>query len=153
VRRRAALCGIEQRHPLVDVDVIEYMLAVPPELSYDTRFSRPLIREAMAGCLPDEVRLRPTKSTFDAVFHQAVAGPDLGVARRLLRPGHALVEAYVDLGVVARELLDDPPPPDQRLEWSQFVWRLVTAELWLRVRAGEPVGVSFAPADIELVGP
>jgi hypothetical protein len=151
VRRRAALSGIEARHPLVDVDVIEYVLTVTPELNYDTRFSRPLMREAMEGFLPDEVRLRPTKSTFDAIFHEAVAGPDLGVARALLRPGQALVEAYVDLDTVARELLDDPPPPDQRLEWSQWVWRLVTAELWLRVRAGEPVGVSFAPADVELV--
>jgi asparagine synthase (glutamine-hydrolysing) len=153
VRRRAALCGIEHRHPLVDVDVIEYMLSVPPELSYDTRFGRPLQREAMAGILPDEVRLRPTKSTFDAVFHEAVAGPDLGVARAILRPGHALVEEYVDLRMVARELLDDPPPPDQRLDWSQFIWRLVTAELWLRVRAGHPIDVPFAPADVELVGP
>jgi asparagine synthase (glutamine-hydrolysing) len=153
VRRRAALSGIEALHPLVDVDVIQYMAAVPPELNFDTRFSRPLVREAMAGLLPDPVRLRRGKSSFDAVFHEALTGPDLAVARDLLQPGNALVEAYVDLDVVARDLLDDPPPPDARLEWSQHLWRLLTAELWLRVRAGERVDLDLAPADVELVGP
>ena len=146
VRRRAAMCGIEPRHPLVDPDVVTFVLTIPPEAHFDARHSRPLIRDAVAGIVPDEVRLRPGKSTFDAMFHEAMAGPDFDVARRLLRPGEALVGEFADLDLVNRELLATPPPPGHRLWWAQHVWRLVTVECALRAAAGTPVGPLVGPA-------
>ncbi len=146
VRRRAALAGVEARHPLIDVDVIEYVLTLPPELAYDPRHSRPLVREAMEGLLPDEVRLRASKSTFDAVFHDALAGPDLRVARALLRPEDAELGAYVDLDLVAGRLLTAAPPPAARLGWGLELWRLITAECWLRAQAGRGPDAEGWPA-------
>jgi hypothetical protein len=138
-RRRAALAGVHARHPLVDVDVIELMLRVAPELAFDSRYSRPLLRECVAGMLPDEVRLRPTKSSFDQLFHAALAGADLPAARRILGARDAEIGAYVDLDVVRSVLLDRDPPPDQPWlqNWALHVWRLLTAECWLR-SLGDP---------------
>jgi asparagine synthase (glutamine-hydrolysing) len=136
VRRRAALAGLQARHPLVDVDVVEYVLGLPPELAFDPRHSRPLLRAAMTGRLPDEVRLRATKSYFDAVFHESLAGADLPVARDLLAPGDAALAPYVDLEAVGERLLASPPPPAQRQGWAIALWRLLTAECWLRARDG-----------------
>lgn len=143
-RRRSALAGVEARHPLVDVDVIELMLRMPPEAAYDTRFSRPLLREALAGLIPDEVRLRPAKSNFDAVFHAEIAGRDLPVARRLLGRD-ARVGAYVDLDVVEQELLAVPPPQERRprQRWAISIWRLVTAECWLRLQEDASFAANF----------
>ncbi|MEX2196014.1 MAG: asparagine synthase-related protein [Thermoleophilaceae bacterium] len=135
VRRRALMAGLEPpRHPLVDVDVIEYVLTLPPELAYDPFLSRPLLREAMAGLLPDEVRLRPSKSTFDAVFHESLAGSDLPVVRGLLAEGQAEIGAYADLAVVRERLFERPPPkrPAPLMHWALHTWRMVTAECWLR---------------------
>src|SRR3954452_6942188 len=84
VRRRGALAGIEMRHPIVDADVLELVLRLPPEHAWSADHSRPLLRRAMAGLLPDEVRLRRAKSNFDAIFHQALRGPDLPALRALL---------------------------------------------------------------------
>lgn len=145
VRRRAVLAGLQPpRHPLVDVDVIEYVLRLPPELAFDPHLSRPLLREAMAGLLPDEVRLRSSKSTFDAVFHESLSGTDLPVVRRLLGQGSPEVGAYVDLEAVRRRFLERPPPtrPGPLMHWALHVWRMVTAECWLRSFA-DP---AFAPA-------
>jgi asparagine synthase (glutamine-hydrolysing) len=145
VRRRAAMCGIEPRHALVDPDVVEFVLTIPPELHFDRRHNRPLVREALVGLLPDEVRLRPAKSSFDALFHESMAGPDLDVARRLLDPAEARVSAFVDLAAVHDELLADPPPPGHRMLWAQLVWRLVTVECALRVGTGDDLGWIEAP--------
>jgi asparagine synthase (glutamine-hydrolysing) len=133
VRRRTALAGLEARHPLVDVDVIELMLSAAPELSYDVLHSRPLLRECLAGLLPDEVRLRPQKSTFDALFQQCLAGTDLPAVRRLLGPD-AEVSRWIRLDVLRRALLDAGPPDHAgaRRVWASNVWRTVTAECWLR---------------------
>jgi asparagine synthase (glutamine-hydrolysing) len=136
-RRRAGMAGIAPRHPLVDVDVIELMLRMPPELAFEPQFSRPLLREAAAGLLPDEVRLRRGKSFFDAVFEEALAGPDLPLAREILGAPEAELRAFVDLDSAYKELLAFGPPSrsGSRLAWTIPVWRLLTAECWLRSQA------------------
>lgn len=133
IRRRDALCGVRSRHPIVDVDLVELVLGLRPELAYDGERSRPLLRGAVAGDLPDEVRLRAPKSSFDAPFHTALAGPDAAGLARLLAPG-ARVTEFVDLDDARAELLRDRPPADglERQRWGLRVWRLATTELWLR---------------------
>ncbi|MFL5866375.1 MAG: asparagine synthetase B family protein [Thermoleophilaceae bacterium] len=131
IRRRGALARLEPRHPLVDVDVVELVLRTPPELSFDPDRSRPLLREALRGVLPDAVRLRATKSNFDTVFHESLAGADLPAIRALLgRPG-AEVGAYVDRAAIADLIAAPPEGRGAMMWWALHVWRLVTAECWL----------------------
>lgn len=137
VRQRAAMAGdVAMRHPIRDVEVIEHVVGLPPELAFDPRWSRPLLRDAVADLLPDETRLRPSKSFFDAVFHESLAGRDLDVARALLSPREAAVGEFVDINAVQTSLLASAPEPPQRTQWAIEVWRLVGAECWLRLCAG-----------------
>jgi asparagine synthase (glutamine-hydrolysing) len=138
-RRRAALSGLQARHPLVDVGVIELILQIPPEVAYDSRHSRPLLRESLAGLLPEEVRLRPAKSYFDALIGDVLAGPDLALVRRLLGDRGAELGAYIDMDSVRRLLLLSEPPADRfgRQRWVIAVWRLLTAECWLRSQSSD----------------
>jgi asparagine synthase (glutamine-hydrolysing) len=140
------------------VDLVETLLDTPPELSYDPYVSRPLLREAMAGLLPESVRARPTKSHFDALFHEALAGPDLALARGLLGGADARSGAYVDLARVRAELLTSPPEEgSERMNWAIGLWRLLTAECWLRHledpgalrRDAEAIGVPEPSLSIE----
>jgi asparagine synthase (glutamine-hydrolysing) len=132
IRHRTAAVGVFSRHPVLDVDLIETVFDTPPELSFDPYVSRPLLREAMAGLLPEPVRTRVSKSRFDAIFHEALAGPDLALARGLLGPD-ARSGAYVDLARVRSDLLGAPPRSDNaRMGWAIGLWRLLTAECWLR---------------------
>jgi asparagine synthase (glutamine-hydrolysing) len=137
-RRRNASVGLRAGHPLLDVDLIELVLGLPPELSFDARLSRPLLRESVRGLIPEEVRLRPSKSSFDTLFHELLAGRELDAARSLVLAGDAEVNAYVDRDRVRRELFAAGPPkaPGALQGWALQVWRLVTAESWLRHQAG-----------------
>ena len=47
---------VEVRHPFLDLRVVEYVLALPP---FPWTFQKSLLREAVAGHLPEDVRLRP----------------------------------------------------------------------------------------------
>ena len=47
---------VEVRHPFLDLRVVEYVLALPP---FPWAFQKSLLREAVAGHLPEDVRLRP----------------------------------------------------------------------------------------------
>jgi asparagine synthase (glutamine-hydrolysing) len=143
---------------LIDVDVIELVLSLPPELAFDPRHTRPLLREAMAGRLPDAIRLRPTKSHFDAVFHESMAGPDLPAARALLGRSDAEVGSYADLAKV-RELLSSPPTRTmERMWWALHLWRLMTAECWLLAQSDpeavdRTLGMRLPEPIVELASP
>ena len=139
-RRRAALAGLEARHPLFDLDLIELALRQPPEASLDHRFSRPLLRESMAGLLPDSVRLRPGKAWFESLIIDCLSGPDGAAVRSILMGPDAELGAYVDLGEMSRALFDsDVALRENPFRWMWQVWRLLTAELWIRAQSS-PVG-------------
>lgn len=135
-RRRAALAGLEARHPLLDLDVVELGLRQPPLATFDRYRNRPVLRAAMAGVLPDAVRLRPQKALFDSVLVDCLAGPDGVAVRRLLTNPKAELRAYVDQRGVQRDLFDtDRHRRDQPFQWMWQLWRLTTAECWLRAQA------------------
>jgi asparagine synthase (glutamine-hydrolysing) len=135
-RRNGALSGIEPRHPLLDVDLIEAALSFPPELAFARRYNRPVLREAVDGLVPDEARLRPYKSNFDPVI---VAGmdADLPLVEALLLRSQAHVNAYTDREALAAHVGSPPQPLGARRAWAMSLWYLATMESWLRLQAGE----------------
>ncbi|WP_313114049.1 asparagine synthase-related protein [Aequorivita sediminis] len=57
--------GIEYRYPLLDKDIIEYILKVPSRLLYKDGYRRIILREISEGLLPESVRWH--RSKFDEV--------------------------------------------------------------------------------------
>lgn len=129
LRHKSALAGVDGRHPyLEDVDLVLAMLAIPSEASYDERFDRPLLRRAMAGLVPDSVRLRPEKSYFNDLFHEVMTSTDRGALLQLFGDG-AHIARYVRLDMLRGWLLDTVMRP---ANWRWVVWRAAVAECWLR---------------------
>jgi asparagine synthase (glutamine-hydrolysing) len=141
LRRRAAMVGLESRSPFFDVDLVELVLRLPPELAFHPELTRPLQREAMRGLLPDPIRLRPSKSYFDELFQRSLAVAELAELRALLGAPDAELGAFVDLERVRRELVEPAPARHPRgiRFWLNGAWRLATAECWLRAEAGRPL--------------
>lgn len=137
-RRRATSAGLEVRHPLFDLDLVELCLRQPPLASFDRYRNRPVLRAAMAGLLPDAVRLRPQKALFDSMLVDCLDGPDRMAAHRLLTEPGAEIGAYVDQADVQRTLFEtNRYRREQPFQWMWQVWRLLNAECWLRVLADQ----------------
>jgi asparagine synthase (glutamine-hydrolysing) len=145
---RAALTGIEPAHPMLDLDLVELCLRTPPLAGLDPRFSRPLLRAAVAGALPDAVRLRPAKAHFESVIADCLAGPDDGAIRALLLDPRARIGEFVDRRRLARELLDGGAVERGSFRWMWLTWRTVTAELWLRGEDGTGVAMPSTSAPL-----
>jgi asparagine synthase (glutamine-hydrolysing) len=133
LRHRAVSAGLEDRHPLIDLDLVELALGLPPTLALEAKLDRPLLREAMAGAIPDSIRLRPEKSYFTALLGDCLGGRDLPLARRLLG-GSPEVGRYLRPGAIPR-LLEVPAGQRLGLGRSWSLWRLLTAECWLRAQS------------------
>jgi asparagine synthase (glutamine-hydrolysing) len=133
LRRAGRSTGTELRTPLFDLDLIQAYLGVDPSLSFGT-LPKPVLRAALAGFVPDEIRLWPLKARFDDLLIQGVRGPDRPHMERLLTDPRAEVRRYLRPGAV-RELLDGTS--DSGMEaWrsAQALWRLLGLECWLRAQ-------------------
>jgi asparagine synthase (glutamine-hydrolysing) len=139
LRRRARMAGLETLSPLLDVELVELMLRMPPEASFDPIVTRPLVREALGDALPPAVLSRPDKGDFSALQHRTLSAPEnLQQIVQLLDERTAELGAYVDLAEFRRAHLDRPVPvgkPTWR-SWAIHVWNATTAETWLREQAG-----------------
>lgn len=132
LRHRAAMGGLDARPPFMDVGLIELALSVPPELDFSATHDRPLMRQALRGRVPDEVRLWHEKSNLASLYHEAVLA-DISAVRRIVGADDAETRAFVRPDVI-RDILEKPPGPRAAgyLEWSSWVWCLVVVECWLR---------------------
>lgn len=134
MRQLAAVSGIEGSHPLHDLDLVEFMLRMPPEYAWDPKYDRALVRKSMSGRLPDAVRLRTDKTAFNPLLRDSLFGPDLAVARRLLESPTAETRAYVDQQVLG-EHFDAARSGADPAPFAIGAWRLLLAECWLRSQA------------------
>jgi asparagine synthase (glutamine-hydrolysing) len=132
-RRRGKAARLPAHHPFLDLDLIERVLALPPEHGFDPSLNRPLLRRAMRGVVAEPVRLRPGKSQFSSPVLDRLAVGDRGALALLLDGKHAEVTAFADPGAM-RSLVDGGPAGHPRGEamWVMEVWRLALAEGWLR---------------------
>lgn len=67
-----ALHGVEMRDPFLDRRLVEFALALPVEQIYRDGVTKRVLRNAMAGILADEIRLRRAKTVADAVLKQGL---------------------------------------------------------------------------------
>jgi asparagine synthase (glutamine-hydrolysing) len=58
----AAWFGLENRHPFMDIRLLQYCLGMPASQSFRGGWSRAVLRDAMKNYLPDEVRMRVDKT-------------------------------------------------------------------------------------------
>ncbi len=155
LRRTAMLVGVDMRHPLFDLDLLAVVLRAPPASSFDPLLDRPLLRASMAGLLPDEVRLRRGKALFDSLIVDSLRR-DRSAIRAVLCDPQAELSSLVDLDLASRTLLANQSRPQSFLS-AQFVWRLLTAELWLRSQGGTtarglPRGLSVSEPSVLIRG-
>ena len=130
--QRGAPFGIRSGAPLFDVDLVEFVLRIPPEIKWQ-RMDRALARATVADVLPDAVRLNRVKANIGPFYLDLLTGPDSAVIRELLLNPRARVHEFADAGWIERNVPRKPTRADPDwLMWTTVVWRLATAECWLR---------------------
>ena len=126
--------GLEMRTPLRDFALVQFMLAVPDHLLRQGTETRPILRAATRGLIPDSVRLRTGKAAFHDVFDRGMATDKLRWTRSLLLDPDALWRSYVEESAI-RSWIENAPTDN----WGKIGYlHAIYGELWRRERAGLP---------------
>ena len=124
--RNSMAFSVEARTPFLDFRLVERALALPASQLVHGGWTKAVLRDSMAGVLPDSVRLRRDKLGFatpERRWLREIApnvrdwlGPNARAAR-IIRPD-----------VLARWCAE----PDEALAARPGLWRVLSVELWLR---------------------
>jgi asparagine synthase (glutamine-hydrolysing) len=129
LRREAIDERFDRRHPfLFDLDLLTKVLANPPQLQFEIR-DRALLRDALAGHIPEAVRTRPEKSFFTDLLAAGLATDGVLLAEGPAR-GDAPVSAFVRAEPLEALLREAAKPRDGRA--ARRLWHVGLADVWLR---------------------
>ncbi len=86
---------VEVRHPFLDLRVVNYLLALPP---FPWLYEKSLLREAMAGRLPETVRRRPKTPLAGDPVREWIKRPESAWKNDVIWSSE--VESYVNRGAL-----------------------------------------------------
>ncbi len=128
--RNTMAFGIEARVPFVDHIFVEWLAALPVHMRLSDGWTKRILRDALAGILPELVRHRKSKLGFETPETVWLDGPLSEWLRDTLRTPRYLADV-VDIAGVHRLLSQrdkgDRFPPRQNL-----LFRLAIYESWAR---------------------
>jgi asparagine synthase (glutamine-hydrolysing) len=130
LRRESIDERIDRRHPfLFDLDLLRTVLADPPRMQFDPVRDRALLRDALAGHIPEAVRTRHAKSFFTGLLAAGLATDGALLADGPAR-ADAPVRAFVRAEPLEQILRAEADPRDNRA--ARRLWHVGLADVWLR---------------------
>lgn len=94
--------GLPIRDPYMDDDLTRFVSSISPPLLVHGDFHRGLFREALRGHIPDKIRLRTDKASFERVVATLLQSPAVQSRARTLSKGRHSAK----LGIVAADALE-----------------------------------------------
>jgi asparagine synthase (glutamine-hydrolysing) len=120
--------GVEVAQPYYDRRLIEFIMAVPAYILGGPDIDRRLHRQAMAGILPEEIRLRRERTVFTPLMDRGFSADRWAKVRQIMAKPQVVERGYID-DTWLRQGLDRGwnRSPD-----ASFLWRVLCLELWLQ---------------------
>jgi asparagine synthase (glutamine-hydrolysing) len=120
--------SIESRVPLLDNEVVDFMLRVPPRLKIKGFTQKYLLKKAMRGMVPD------------SIIDRRKAGFGLPVRSWLRNELREMVSDLLSEETIRRRGLLDPSTVTAMVrqnqsgerDWTLQLWSLLTLEIWMR---------------------
>ena len=129
LRQIAHSCGLTVADPYLTRELVEFSMELPVDFLWDTKQRKPLLRQAMQGYLPEQIRTRQTKTLFSRALIDGLR-PALDQEKVALADW-ILVESGYILPIEFRSLIDQFIADPTSLP-SSFVLRPVLLEYWVR---------------------
>jgi asparagine synthase (glutamine-hydrolysing) len=128
--RTAAALSVEPRHPFLDKRLIEFCLNLPSEQKMQEGWTKPILRRAMVGLLPEEVRWRGNICNLNPMFFCSLLAFERKLLDNILLDDLRDISEYVDVGALRdsyRRHLCEHSDTD-----AFKVWEVLTLTIWLR---------------------
>jgi asparagine synthase (glutamine-hydrolysing) len=115
----------------MDKRLIEFCLALPPEQKLYQGWSRMVMRRAMVGILPEEIRWRGGKTDMNPNFLHGLLTADRKALEEVILQPSVSIGKYVDTQALRQVYECLISRNKVRLEDAMTVWKAATLAYWL----------------------
>lgn len=132
LRRGAFSDQIEMRYPFLYRPLVEFSLGLSPELICRAGLTKRVLRESLAGLIPDEIQSRKTKGGLDARVMWSLGRERKRLSELLSNP------VLADLGCVRPRELREATERARcgEVACSAFLLSALALETWMAIRDG-----------------
>lgn len=98
-------CGafhFETRFPFIDKRLVEFCLAIPGSQKISQGFTRMIMRRALQGILPEDIRWRTDKGDLSWAFRSGLQRGLETLASRLASPSDDFIKKFFDVAILKR---------------------------------------------------
>lgn len=127
--RNSMAHSIESRVPFLDYRLVEFAFATPAEEKIYYGVTKRILRDALKGILPEEIRTRTDKIGFSTPEDTWLRTTMKGFLTELITSESFRSRPYFDVKQVKR--LFEAHTEGKR-NVSNTIWRIINLELWLR---------------------
>jgi asparagine synthase (glutamine-hydrolysing) len=122
----AMASSVEGREPFLDHHVVEFAMALPPDMKVREGSKKHVLKEAMTGILPDQIIHRP-KQGFGTPMREWLQGEFGDQAQREVRSS-----ALVERGLLDYDRIDELFAAHRagRGDWSYHLWNVHNVSTW-----------------------
>jgi asparagine synthase (glutamine-hydrolysing) len=128
--RNASAFSREIRLPFLDHRLVEFLFAIPPEERLRGTTTKSILREALRGILPEEIRTRRDKLGFEPPEAAWMRGDLREWIGSLLSSPQFSSRPWVDSAKAVRVWQEFLNGKDA---WHPLIWRWISLEIWARV--------------------
>jgi len=123
--------GVESRLPFLDYRFVEFLFTLPSRYKIRGWRSKYVLREAMAGTVPDRILMRRDKVGFETPDREWMRSRVFtDFAQKLFASGKFKSRPYWN-AFEAAKILESNIRGDK--DWTKVIWRIVNVELWNRI--------------------
>ena len=91
--------GVEAQFPFFDRRLIDFCVALPAEQKFGDGWTRRVMRNAMQGVLPEEIRLRADKGNLLPAFHRGLQNDDAPLLKDI---DFRQLDGFIDVDLLDR---------------------------------------------------
>jgi len=122
--------SLELREPLLDYRLVERTLATSMDMIINKGFTKSILREAMKGYIPEEIRLRTDKTGFETPENKWFRTPYFSkFIKEMINDDRFRSRGIID-NRAANHLFENFL--DHKNDASKEIWKFVSLELWHR---------------------
>jgi asparagine synthase (glutamine-hydrolysing) len=129
--KTAARAGVEARFPFCDRRLMAFCLSLPVTMKLRRGVGRFVLRSAMQGVLPEDVRCRPHKGHIGANFCQALLKHDGPLLEEVFAKHLSAIDEYVDTAALQQAYYRYRSNPRRNRDDALTVFMISNLALWM----------------------
>ena len=130
--RYAMINGVEIRMPFLDHRLVSFAFSIPASSKVRNGYTKAIVRDAMKGFFPDEIRLLKRKIGFNSPFTEWLKGPLKTWALDIMASESFKTAQFIDQDAVRMKIEEVIANPKANYSDGELAWVALMPYIWER---------------------